>query len=342
MRTAMRRVAFVGDIDLTVSEALRAQGCRVERLDGSSVVTVARDLMRLRPAVVHTRSAHLKVAVVSRLLNVPVVVQAGRADLDAVTARAARTAERTVCPTASIREALIEQGAPPSSTVVLRGLLDAATDLGGTGVFPPILDPNLRWVVSLAPCDGTDRGHADLLLAFLSLARTRPRLNLLVAGKGATARALATEAEHAGMRGRVIVQPLTLDQLPGVLRRAAAVVAPSRSANLPDAIPEALAMGAPVVATAVGQHPTWIREGRTGWLVPPRAPAALAARLAQVLDDRELAARVGAEARRAAIELTHPQLVAVELGRCWAAVARPAATPFTGLYLPDSARPARA
>ena len=33
MRTAMRRVAFVGDIDLTVSEALRAQGCRVLGVD---------------------------------------------------------------------------------------------------------------------------------------------------------------------------------------------------------------------------------------------------------------------------------------------------------------------
>ena len=341
MRTAVRRVAFVGEMDLAVTEALRAQAWRIERIDGSSVVSVARDLMRIRPAVVHARAAHLKIAVVARLLDVPVVIQAARDDIHAVTARASRAAERTVCPTVSIREALIEQGAPASSTVVLRSLLDAATDLAGTGVFPPILDPNLRWVVSLAPCDGTDRGHADLLLAFLSLARTRPRLNLLVAGKGAMARALATEAEHAGMRGRVVVHALTLGQLPGVLRRAAAVVAPSRSANLPDAVPEALAIGAPVVATAVGPHPAWIREGRTGWLVPPRAPAALAARLAQVIDDCELATRVGAEAQRAAVELTHPQLMALELARCWAAVSRPAATPFTGLYLPDSTRPAR-
>src|ERR671924_51943 len=98
MRTAIRRVAFVGDMELAV--------------------TVARDLMRFRPAVVHTRAAHLKVAVVARLLNVPVVMQAGRDDIDAITARAARAAERTVSPTASIREAIIEQGAPASSTVV--------------------------------------------------------------------------------------------------------------------------------------------------------------------------------------------------------------------------------
>jgi glycosyltransferase involved in cell wall biosynthesis len=161
---------------------------------------------------------------------------------------------------------------------------------------------------------------------------------LLVAGAGATGRALLTEAEHAGMHGRVVVHALTIDQLPGVLTRAAVVVCPSRSATVPDAVPEALALGAPVVATAVGQHPSWIREGRTGWLVPPRSPAALAARLARVIDDPALAVRAGAAARAAALELTQPTLAAFELSRFWAAVSRPLTAPFTGLYLPDTSR----
>jgi hypothetical protein len=335
MRTALRRVAFVGDLELSVVEALRAQACRVERIDGASVVSIARDLMRIRPAVVHARSGHLKVGLVARLLNVPLVVQAGPGDVNALTARAARVAERTLCPTVSLREALIGQGAPAATTTVMRGLLDPRTDLAGGGVFPPVLDPQLRWVVSAAPCDGPDRGHADLLLAFVSLARTRPRLRLLIAGAGATARALLAQADQAGMRGRVVVHPLALDQLPGVFTRAAAVVAPSRTANMPDPVPEALALGAPVVATAVGQHPIWIREGRTGFLVPPRAPAALASRLGQVVDDSALAARLGAAALKSALELTQPQLLGLELARCWATVSRPAATPFTGLYLPE-------
>jgi hypothetical protein len=335
MRTALRRVAFVGDLELSVVEALRAQACRVERIDGTSVVGVARDLMRLRPAVVHARAGHLKVGLVARLLNVPLVVQAGPGDVNAITARAARVAERTLCPTVSLREALIEQGAPAATTTVMRGLLDPRSDLAGGGVFPPVLDPQLRWVVSAAPCDGPDRGHADLLLAFVSLARSRPRLRLLIAGAGATARALLAQADQAGMRGRVVVHPLALDQLPGVFTRAAAVVAPSRTANMPDPVPEALALGAPVVATAVGQHPGWSREGRTGFLVPPRAPAALATRLGQVVDDSALAARLGAAALKYALELTQPQLVGLELARCWATVSRPAATPSTGLYLPE-------
>ena len=264
MRGSIRRVAMVGGMNLAVAEALRVHGFRVDPVDGSSVVGVARDLVRLHPAVVHARSSHLKVSLITRLLNFPLVLQAGRGDLNASTARAARAADRTLCGTVSMREALLAQGAPPSSTVVARGLLDGKTDLAGSG-----------------------------------------------------------------------------DQLPGVLAHAAAVVGPSRSANHPDPVPEALAMGAPVIATAVGPHPTWIREGRTGWLVPARAPAALAARLAQVVDDPQMARRVATAAQRAARELLQPDQVALELARCYGGVARPQATPSTDLYLPEPARAAR-
>ena len=125
MRSALRRIALVGEIDLALAEALRAQCFRVERIDGTSVVGVARDLMRLRPAVVHARAAHLKVSLVARLLDIPFVVEASRDDLNAVTARAARGAERTVCATATVREALIEQGAPCARRLGCLRLRDA-------------------------------------------------------------------------------------------------------------------------------------------------------------------------------------------------------------------------
>src|SRR5207253_11088275 len=112
------------------------------------------------------------------------------------------------------------------------------------------------------------------------------------------------------------VPPPTVERLPDSRARAAGVVAPSRTGNQPDPVPEALAMGAPVITTAVGPHPTWIREGRTGWLVPPRAPAALAARLSLVVDDPLMARRVGAAAQKAAQELSQPDQVALELARC--------------------------
>jgi hypothetical protein len=335
MRGSNRRIAFVGNVDVALAAELRGHAYRVEQIEADSIVRAARELMRMHPAVVHARENHLKVGLVAHLLNIPFVVQAGQGDVNGLTARAARLAERTLCGGASIREELLALGAPASSTVVARGLL-RAQDLAGHAVYEPTVDPMTRWVISTSPCDGPDRGHADLLLAFASLARTRPALRLLLAGSGPDSRSLADQIEHAGLRGRAFVHHTTMEHLPGLFTRAAAVVAPSRSANQPDAVPEALALGAPVVATAVGMHTTWVREGRTGWLVPPRSPGSLAARLAQVIDDPQLAHRVGQAAMRDALEHQRPANVALSLTRCWSGIARPPPSPFAGIYLPPS------
>lgn len=342
MRNLLRKIAFVGAPEPSVAEAVREFGYRLEPVSGDGVFGLARELHRLRPAAVHARQAFLRATIVGRLFDVPVLLQVSRPDLGTLTTRAARMAGRTLCGGAAVREALIAEGASPSTTCVLRSLLDVDDDLKAAGTFPPMLDPALRWVVAASPCDGPDRGHQDLLLAFLSLARTRPRLKLLIAGEGVEARRLRAQAEAAGMLNRVVVHPISLQQLPAVFARAAAVVGPSRSGNRPDPVPEALAVGAPVVATAVGSHPSWIREGRTGWLVPPRAPVALAARLAQVVDDAVAAKKVGENARLAALELSAPRAVAQELARCYAAVSRVPAQPFAGIYLPAPRRLQRA
>jgi hypothetical protein len=315
MRNVIRKIAFIGTPDGAVAESLREFGYRLELAAGDSIVGLARELYRVRPALVHARQHHLKSALVGRLLDVPVLLHACRSDVGSLTARAARMSSRTLCGGAAVREALILEGASASSTCVLRSLIDVSDDVRAAATFPPMLDPAIRWVVAASPCDGPERGHSDLLLAFLSLARTRPRLKLLIAGDGPDAARLRAQAQAAGMLNRVVVHGVSLEQLPSIFARAAVVVGASRSGNSPDPVPEALAVGAPVVATAVGSHPSWIREGRTGWLVPARAPVALAARLAPVIDDPVSAKKVGDNARAAALELAAPRAVAQELAR---------------------------
>ncbi|MGY8525539.1 glycosyltransferase family 4 protein [Paracidovorax citrulli] len=63
---------------------------------------------------------------------------------------------------------------------------------------------------------------------------------------------------------------------------------------------EAMACGVPVIGASVGGIRSTVLNGRTGYLVPPRDPVALAARLARLACDPILADRMGAAGRRRA------------------------------------------
>ena len=59
-----------------------------------------------------------------------------------------------------------------------------------------------------------------------------------------------------------------------------------------------MAAGAPVVATRVGGTPEALIDGETGLLVPPGDTGAIVAAVSGLLDDPELARRLGTAARR--------------------------------------------
>ena len=60
---------------------------------------------------------------------------------------------------------------------------------------------------------------------------------------------------------------------------------------------EAAATGVPAVGSRIGGIPEGIIDGQTGLLAPERDADALAARMGDLLDDRELRLRMGAAAR---------------------------------------------
>jgi glycosyltransferase involved in cell wall biosynthesis len=65
---------------------------------------------------------------------------------------------------------------------------------------------------------------------------------------------------------------------------------------------EAMASGRPVVATRGGGVPEIVRDGVTGYVVPPRDPDALAARI-RTLADPDLRSRMGRRSRERAVAL---------------------------------------
>lgn len=77
-------------------------------------------------------------------------------------------------------------------------------------------------------------------------------------------------------------------------------VHPARADTFPTVVLEALACGTPVVATRVGGLEEQIDDGRTGYLTPPGAAEALAARLGELLTGPERRSAMGAAAAEAA------------------------------------------
>jgi L-malate glycosyltransferase len=64
---------------------------------------------------------------------------------------------------------------------------------------------------------------------------------------------------------------------------------------------EAMAAGRPVVTTDAGGPGEYVRNGRTGFVVPVEDDAAFSERLARLLDDPDLQDRMGAAGREVAV-----------------------------------------
>jgi D-inositol-3-phosphate glycosyltransferase len=99
--------------------------------------------------------------------------------------------------------------------------------------------------------------------------------------------------------------------MPALLRSADAVVCAPWYEPFGIVPLEAMACGAPVVATAVGGQIDSVVDGVTGVHVPPREPAALAAALRALLDHPELRRDLGAAGvQRARERFAHHRVAA--------------------------------
>ena len=133
------------------------------------------------------------------------------------------------------------------------------------------------------------KGHEDFIDAIMLCLHQRPVLRAAIIG-GAWNDASGYERrvrDYARRRcGDRVVFLGTRRDVPDLYADFDLVVHPSHSENVGGA-GESLLFAVPTVATAVGGMPDLVREGETGWLVPPREPRKLAACILEILDDRE-------------------------------------------------------
>ncbi len=115
----------------------------------------------------------------------------------------------------------------------------------------------------------------DRLLRALAAARERGSgLGLAIAGEGSERNRLERLAARLGF-GEAVRLLGARDDLAGLLAAADGVVVPSRREGLPYVLLEAMALGRPLVATAVGGIPEVVTDRREGRLVAAGDEAAL-------------------------------------------------------------------
>lgn len=133
-----------------------------------------------------------------------------------------------------------------------------------------------------------EKGHPTLLDAWPAVIEAVPKAHLLIVGEGSQREALEAQVAALGI-GTSVTFTGRRDDVPAVTAALDVAVLPSYREAQGLSILEAMALSRPVVASAVGGIPEMIEHGRTGLLVPPREPVALAAAIVRLLTDHPYA-----------------------------------------------------
>jgi glycosyltransferase involved in cell wall biosynthesis len=157
------------------------------------------------------------------------------------------------------------------------------------------------------------KGIYDLFDAIPRVIERHPDTRFVLAGvaeSDAMEPVIRAEADERGIAHRITF----LGSVEGRDKAAAyatceMIVVPSWTEAFPLVIPEAMAAGLPVIATAVGAIPDFVIDGEDGFLVPPRDSAALADRISRLLEDEHLRRRISERVRERA-----PREFAIEVG----------------------------
>lgn len=148
------------------------------------------------------------------------------------------------------------------------------------------------------------KGFADLIDAAAQATAAGLPLRVTIAGDGELAPALRAQIDRLGLRDIVVlVGPRTQTQIRALIEEADVVAAPCVPADdgnvdgLPTVILEAMALGTPVIATALTGLPEVVRDGVTGVLVEPGDVTGLAEAFSAFAAGRLPAAAMSANAR---------------------------------------------
>lgn len=290
--------------------------------------------LRLHPCTILQASlfsVNLHARIAARLAGVPIVLCEEHSDYERYSSPMAwvlrpvhrwlaRWTDGFTVPSEAVKRSLVSvDGIPAERFTVLYNT--ALPERFNTPLTPaearqrlglPPTEPVIGVTASLAP----RKGQIHLIEAMHTLVQSFPNLRCLIVGTGSDGPHLEGAIKRWGLEGRVLLLGLRRD-VPEVLRALDIFISPAIEEAFGINILEAMLMGLPVVATAVGGVPEVVLDGITGLLVPPRDPVALAAAIERLLKDQLLAERMGHDGQRRARKHFSPERYLSTLESLW-------------------------
>lgn len=284
--------------------------------DVISLVHMTRYFRRVRPHIVHTHSS--KAGMLGRLAaclaGVPVVVhtvhgpsfhdrqrRVVRVIIRSIERALALRTDRIITVAETLAGDLVRQRVcrPDSICAVVSGI-----DFDTFPSAPEVVRRRVRRSLGASDDDCLifsvahlmqDKGHEVLIQVANLVSAARQDVKVVVVGDGPLRDELQAQIEALGLISHVALIGARED-VPDLLTAADIFVQTSWREGLSRSLVEAMYSGLPVVATDVGATREVVKDGKSGYLVPPGDAHALAGRLLQLIGSREERARIGVTA----------------------------------------------
>jgi glycosyltransferase involved in cell wall biosynthesis len=274
--------------------------------DLRAVAALTRALQRLRPDIVHTHSSKAGIVgrAAARAARVPIVVHSIhgfgfhdgmprwlRAGLIGLERAAAPLTTHFVAVTRANLERGVALGivARERASVIRSGIhVDDFRAAASAAARPGValraelgLDTGIP-LVGMVACLKPQKAPLDFVDAAARVAAARPDVRFVMVGDGELRAAVVARVRAVGLEGRLHLLGWRRD-VPAVMAALDVVVLTSLWEGLPRVVPEAIAAGRPVVATAVDGTAEILRDGENALVAAPGDRVAIAARIERLL-----------------------------------------------------------
>ncbi len=204
---------------------------------------------------------------------------------------------RLVAVSEDVRQKLVRSGVKVNKVSMIRNGIDLRPFDRASAVVKDELGRSGCPLVGLVGRLSIEKGVDIFLHAAARVIAHCPYAKFVVAGDGPNRADLDTLIDKLGIRDSVRMLG-RCDDMPAFYASLDVMVSASRQEGLPIAILEGMASHLPMVATAVGEVPMVVLDGRTGVLVPAENPELLAEAIIELLGDPTKRARLGSAAKQ--------------------------------------------